>query len=203
MAIHVVGYEDKFHYEGNRKVITGRVLLGEFWHTDDYKKLRPGDLRPVGRYSDSPPVEFFPAAPFDADLELSGDHSFAHSQITLYNPADNTYYPMFKTDYAKMTTLATVSRGQVSGRFGFVKKNALFGIVYLGDKASSATSTQNEISKETFEKLVDVMLENAGVPRDDLYEYPYNEFESRDLLNKAAASVRRTLSILNLKVEKK
>lgn len=202
MAIHVVGYEDKFHYEGNRKVITGRALLHELWDTADYKTIHPGDVRPVGRYTDSAPIQFVEAEPFDADLELSNDHAFGSSRVALHDPVKNIYYPMFKTDYAHMTSIATVDHGRISGRFGFVKKNTKFGIKYLGDKVS-ATDTQNEISQATFEKLVDVMLENAGVPRNDLFEYPYNEFESRDLLKKAEATVRRTLGILNLKVEKK
>lgn len=54
-----------------------------------------------------------------------------------------------------------------------------------------------EVSDETRERLVDLFLEHKGVPRKDLFEYPYNEYESRDLINSAEAYVDKVLRILN------
>lgn len=54
-----------------------------------------------------------------------------------------------------------------------------------------------KIDKKTRESLVDVFLEHKGVPRKDLFEYPYNEFESRNLIKAAEASLDKVLHILS------
>lgn len=198
MAIHVVGYEEKYRYEGNNRIVNGRSLLNEYYDTADYKSIRPGDLRQLNR--NSPPVEFIPAEPFDADLELSNGHHFGTNQVALHDPIENIYYPMFKTDYAAMTQVSSIIKGRVSGRFGFVKRNTKFGIEYLNGKSSPPV--ENEVAPKDFGKLVDLMLEVAGVPRSELFEYPVNEFESRDRIAKAEKAALKSLEILKLKVAK-
>lgn len=54
------------------------------------------------------------------------------------------------------------------------------------------------VSKKQFDKMVDEALILNGVPRRELNEYPVNEFESRDRLNRAEASVNRMLKTLGL-----
>lgn len=135
MAIHVVGFEEKYRYEGNARVVLGTVLLNDYYDTADYKTLQPGDQRQLNR--NSPPVLFSPADPFEADLELSYDHHFGAKQVALYDPLENVYYPMFTSDYISMSRFSTIAKGSVSGRFGFVKKNTTFGVQYLGEKSLS------------------------------------------------------------------
>lgn len=53
-----------------------------------------------------------------------------------------------------------------------------------------------QLDKKTFEKLVDEVLKSNGTPRRELFEYPYNEFESRALIKKAEATVHKMLGIL-------
>jgi len=53
------------------------------------------------------------------------------------------------------------------------------------------------VEPATFEKLVDTVLRAKGVPRNRLYEYPYNDYESRDLIKSAESTVREMLRILN------
>lgn len=57
------------------------------------------------------------------------------------------------------------------------------------------------IDKDTFRELTDQVLESNGVPRDYLFEYPYNEFESRKLIAKAEETVRKMANILNIRIE--
>jgi hypothetical protein len=54
-----------------------------------------------------------------------------------------------------------------------------------------------KLDKKTFDKLVDIVLEHGRTPRKDLYEYPYNEFESRDLIAKAETAVKRIIKVIN------
>lgn len=52
-----------------------------------------------------------------------------------------------------------------------------------------------KVSKKAFDEMVDIVLEHGGTPRKDLYEYPYNEFESRALIQKAQTAVSRIVAI--------
>lgn len=52
-----------------------------------------------------------------------------------------------------------------------------------------------KVSKETFEKMVDAVLEYNRTPRRELFEYPHNEWESRTLINNAEAVVRKVLAL--------
>lgn len=52
------------------------------------------------------------------------------------------------------------------------------------------------VDSKTFDAMVDVVLRAKGTPRDDLFEYPYNAFESRDILKSAEGSVYEMLRIL-------
>lgn len=54
-----------------------------------------------------------------------------------------------------------------------------------------------QLSQKTFDKLVDNVLEYNRTPRKDLYEYPYNEFESRDLIKAAENLVRSMVATIN------
>lgn len=58
------------------------------------------------------------------------------------------------------------------------------------------------INSETFAKLTDAVLESNGVPRKELYEYPYNEFESRKLIEKAEKTVIKIARILELRIQR-
>lgn len=53
------------------------------------------------------------------------------------------------------------------------------------------------VDKKTFEALVDKVLEYNSTPRRELYEYPYNSFQSDDILRKAEKLVRNMLGILD------
>lgn len=58
-----------------------------------------------------------------------------------------------------------------------------------------------KVSKKAFDEMVDIVLEHGGTPRKDLYEYPYNEFESRALIQKAEAAVKRIVAITSREQE--
>ena len=45
-------------------------------------------------------------------------------------------------------------------------------------------------------KMVDTLLEYKGVSRDELFEYPYTDTESRDRLAHAEATARRLLRMV-------
>lgn len=53
-----------------------------------------------------------------------------------------------------------------------------------------------EVSPETMTKMVDTLLEYKGVSRDELFEYPYTDTESRDRLAHAEATARRLLRMV-------
>lgn len=54
---------------------------------------------------------------------------------------------------------------------------------------------QPKVSKKVFDEMVDAVLEYNRTPRRELYEYPYNEFESRDLIKNAEGLVRKVLKL--------
>lgn len=54
-----------------------------------------------------------------------------------------------------------------------------------------------EVDESTHERLVDSLLDYSGVPRRDLFEYPYNGFESRDRIKAAESTLNKILEILN------
>ena len=58
------------------------------------------------------------------------------------------------------------------------------------------------IDKAKFRELTDQVLQSSGTPRDCLFEYPYNEFESRKLIAKAEETVRKMAAILKLEIER-
>lgn len=58
------------------------------------------------------------------------------------------------------------------------------------------------IDTDTFAKLTDAVLESNGVPRKELFEYPYNEFESRKLIEKAEKTVIKIARILELRIQR-
>jgi hypothetical protein len=72
----------------------------------------------------------------------------------------------------------------------------------VAPKKPEAKPEPQIIDKATFRKLTDQVLESTGVPRDYLFEYPYNEFESRKLIAKAEETVRKMAKILKLKIER-
>lgn len=57
------------------------------------------------------------------------------------------------------------------------------------------------IDAATFTKLTDAILESNGVPRKELFEYPYNEFESRRMIAKAEATTRKIARILKIQIK--
>jgi hypothetical protein len=54
-----------------------------------------------------------------------------------------------------------------------------------------------KLSKKTFNQLVDIVLEHGRTPRKELFEYPYNEFESRDLIASAERTVKRMIAVID------
>lgn len=72
----------------------------------------------------------------------------------------------------------------------------------IASKKPEAKPEAKIISKVTFRELTDVVLKSNGVPRDYLFEYPYNEFESRKLIAKAEETVRKMAEILKLEIER-
>lgn len=61
---------------------------------------------------------------------------------------------------------------------------------------SAHRSLQEPVSPETQRRLEDVFLEHGGTPRHQLFEYPHNEFESKNLLKAASAAVTKVLALL-------
>lgn len=55
------------------------------------------------------------------------------------------------------------------------------------------------LDKETLDKAVDVLLDYNGTPRRHLFEYPYRADESRAIIAKAEAAVRRIMGIVGEK----
>lgn len=53
-----------------------------------------------------------------------------------------------------------------------------------------------KLDSDTFESLVDIMLEQGGTPRRHLFEYPHRADDSRDYIAKAEKKVRLMLEIL-------
>ena len=52
-----------------------------------------------------------------------------------------------------------------------------------------------QLDRETLDKMVNVMLDYNGTPRHRLFEYPYNDYESRAILQKAETAVRRIVAL--------
>jgi hypothetical protein len=72
----------------------------------------------------------------------------------------------------------------------------------VAPKKPEAKPEPQIIDKATFRELTDVVLKSNGVPRDYLFEYPYNEFESRKLIAKAEATVVEIAEILKIRIER-
>lgn len=72
----------------------------------------------------------------------------------------------------------------------------------IAPKKPEAKPEPKIIDKATFRELTDVVLKSNGVARDYLFEYPYNEFESRKLIAKAEETVRKMAEILKLEIER-
>lgn len=53
-----------------------------------------------------------------------------------------------------------------------------------------------KVSKKAFDQMVNIVLEHGGTPRKRLYEYPYNDFESRDLIANAERAVKRIVAVI-------
>lgn len=134
MAVHVVGFTDIIRFDGNTPVNHGRELLNEYYDTAAYKRLKPGDSEQP--YPSRPHTvwDFVEAKPFSADLHISHDYTIPGSYVTLQDAKTQIYYPMFLQDFVAMASVTIVVRGRVTGRFGFVKKNKMFGINYLGEQ---------------------------------------------------------------------
>jgi hypothetical protein len=133
MAVHVVGFTDIIRFEGNTPVTRGRELLSEYYDTAEYKKIQPGDSQQPYPSRPYEIWDFVEAKPFSADLHISKDHTIPGSYVTLQDTMTLIYYPMFLQDFVAMASVTTVTRGRVTGHFGFVKRNKMFGINYLGE----------------------------------------------------------------------
>lgn len=53
-----------------------------------------------------------------------------------------------------------------------------------------------KLTKETMDKLVDVVLEHDRTPRGKLFEYPYTTQESNQIIQRAQMTAERMTSIL-------
>lgn len=137
MPAHVVGFYDLVEYEdipnrGRVPAFLGRALLWAIYGTT-YKSIQPGDRKSIYPFRENEFVDFVAPTPFVAELKLCDESRYPGSTVTLHDELNGIYYPMFITDFMKMVRIAMLNRGCVTGRFGFVKKNINFGIVYLGD----------------------------------------------------------------------
>lgn len=54
---------------------------------------------------------------------------------------------------------------------------------------------RKNVSEKQMEKMVDLALEFKGVERDELFEYPYTDRQSNDMLRSAEALVKRILRL--------
>lgn len=133
MAVHVVGFTDIIRYDGNTPINRGRRLVNEYYNTAEYKQIKPGDSQQPFLNRPHEIWDFVEAKPFSADLEISSEIVFGGPYVTLHNVKTDTYYPMFLQDFVSMASVAIVVRGRITGKFGYVKKNKNFGIVYLGE----------------------------------------------------------------------
>lgn len=135
MAVHVVGFTDIIHYdENNAQIYKGRGLLGAIYNTAEYKAIKPGDQVSIYPYAADCLIDFIAPTPFVAELTVNTENQYPEKAITLYDREHNTYYPMFLSDFISMVSQASViTSGRITGRFGYVKKNTNFGIVYLGE----------------------------------------------------------------------
>lgn len=138
MPAHVVGFYDLVEYEdipnqGRVPAFLGRALLWAVYESADYKNIQPGDRKSIYPFRKNELVDFVAPTPFVAELKLSDKNHYAGNTVTLYDELNSTYYPMFVSDFMAMVKIAVLTRGRVTGRFGFVKKNINFGIVYLGE----------------------------------------------------------------------
>lgn len=139
MPAHVVGFYDLVEYEdvpnqGRVPAFLGRSLLWAIYSRADYKSIQPGDRKSIYPFAENEFVDFVAPTPFVAELTLCDKNRYPGSTVTLHDELNGTYYPMFTADFMKMVKIAVLNRGRVSGRFGYVKKNINFGIVYLGEK---------------------------------------------------------------------
>lgn len=132
MAVHVVGFRDNIRFEGNTPVYHGRQLLHEYYNTVAYKALKPGDREQPYVNRPHEVWDFVEAKPFYTDLSISTDHSIPGPYVTFHDVKTDTYYPMFYLDFISMASQAIIIRGRVTGKFGYVKKNKNFGIIYRG-----------------------------------------------------------------------
>lgn len=137
MAVHVVGFMDSCRSRDGRilKVSSGaRELLWAVYNTDEYKSLKPGDRKSTFPLDPDEYVDFVDPEPFNADLSLIQPNYYSNSTVTFHDELNDIYYPMFTADFMKMVYVSVLNRGRVSGRFGYIKKNVNFGIIYLGEK---------------------------------------------------------------------
>lgn len=56
---------------------------------------------------------------------------------------------------------------------------------------------KNSLTNAQKENFINVLLEYKGVPRDYLFEYPYNAVQSVALLNEAEAVLSKLLEVLD------
>lgn len=133
MAVHVVGFTDIIWNETNGPTYKGRQLLMAIYDTKEYKALKPGDQKSIYPYDSNHLIDFVAPEPFVADLTVSAENVYGEKAVTFYNVKNDTYYPMFLSDFLAMVSQAILIRGRVTGRFGYVKKNTNFGIIYLGE----------------------------------------------------------------------
>jgi hypothetical protein len=53
-----------------------------------------------------------------------------------------------------------------------------------------------EISPVTFNAVVDIILRVKGMPRERLFEYPHNDYESRAAITSAEQTARAIIKLL-------
>lgn len=139
MPAHAVGFYDYIEHvdvqnQGRVPTFLGRALLWAVYERADYKNIQPGDRKSIYPFKQNEFVDFVAPTPFVADLKLTDVNHYPGSTVTLYDELNSIYYPMFMSDFMAMVRNTTLNRGRVTGRFGYVKKNINFGIIYLGEK---------------------------------------------------------------------
>lgn len=54
-----------------------------------------------------------------------------------------------------------------------------------------------EVTQEKLDKMVNIVLRAKGTPRERLFEYPYRDDESRQMIKNAENTVRSIIAVMN------
>lgn len=128
MAVRIVPFSPRMEMINRRIVQTGTQLMEVISVSHNYNNAVHGDTFLVD-HSSSREGYWEDAVPFQATLEiLSMDMK---NKVTVIDRATNRSYRLMPNDFFRMTQVAAIHEGKVTGTFDFVKKGSAFGIVYV------------------------------------------------------------------------